>query len=190
MTRAERRLPAWAAWCLGGALVVAAWFVALGTPDEDHVQASFPVPVAVGEQGVGRNIAATITDIRRTSALTADDWSAEGNWVVVELDVSAVTSEESATLSHAELVVDGVRYSASERPDSLRGWALSAGIPHAGGLAFELPEGLDSGDVTLELALAPLYDTRLDSVIVTRFDLGSVPVTTSDELPETDWAHR
>jgi hypothetical protein len=186
MARADRRLPRWAAWIIGAGLVVAAWFVALVTPGEQQIQAPMPLTVAVGEEAVGRNIAATITDVRRTSELRAGDWSAEGNWVVVELDVASVTSEDLVNLSHAELVVDGVRFGASERPDSLRKEQLSAGVPTSGGLAFELPADLDSGQATLELAVSS--DRRLDSMIVLVFDLAAVPTAPRDELPETGWA--
>ncbi|MFK4808038.1 hypothetical protein ACI3KX_19410 [Microbacterium sp. ZW CA_36] len=187
MARADRTLPRWAAWSVGAGLVVVAWFVALVTPGEEQIQAPMPLIAAVGEEAVGRNIAATISDVRRTSELHAGDWSAEGNWIVVDLDVASVTSEVLVSLNHAELVVDGVRYGASERPDSLFREQLSAGVPIGGGLAFELPADLDSGDATLELALSS--DRRLDSMIVLEFDLGAVPTAPSDELPETGWAN-
>ena len=187
MAGADRTLPRWAAWSIGAGLVVAAWFVALATPGEEQIQAPMPVPVAVGEEGVGRNLAATVTDVRRTSELHAGDWSAEGNWVVVEVDVASVTSEDLVTLRHTELVVDGVRYGASERPDSLSDQSLSAGVATRGGLAFELPANLDAGTAELELALSS--DRRLDSMIVVDFDLGAVPTAPRDELPETGWAN-
>lgn len=187
MARADRTLPRWAAWSIGAGLVIAAWFVALATPGEEQIQAPMPVPVAVGEEGIGRNLAATVTDVRRTSELHAGGWSAEGNWLVLDVDVAAVTSERLVRLRHAEIVVDGVRYGASERPDSLADESLSAGIATRGGLAFELPADLDSGNATLELALSS--DRRLDSMIVVEFDLGAVPTAPRDELPETGWAN-
>ncbi|KAF2416148.1 DUF4352 domain-containing protein [Microbacterium sp. B35-30] len=187
MARADRALPRWAAWSIGAGLVVAAWFVALVTPGEEQIQGPMPLVAAVGEEAVARNIAATVTDVRRTSELHAGDWSAEGNWVVVELDVASVASEDLVSLNHAELVVDGVRYGASDRPDSLRKEQLSAGIPTSGGLAFELPADLASGDATLELAVSS--DRRLDSMIMLDFDLAAVPTAPRDELPETGWAN-
>ncbi|MFK4838002.1 hypothetical protein ACI3KY_19925 [Microbacterium sp. ZW T2_14] len=187
MARADRTLPRWAAWSIGAGLVVAAWFVALATPGEEQIQAPMPVPVAVGEEGVGRNLAATVTDVRRTSELHAGDWSAEGNWLIVDVEVAAVTSEDVVNLGHAEIVIDGVRYGASDRPDSLSGQPLSAGVATRGGLAFELPASLDTGTAALELALSS--DRRLDSMIVVDFDLGAVPTAPRDELPETGWAN-
>ena len=187
MARADRTLPRWVAWSVGAGLVVVAWFVALVTPGEEQIQAPMPLTAAVGEEAVGRNLAATITDVRRTSELHAGDWSAEGNWIVVDLDVASVASEDLVNLNHAELIVDGVRYGASDRPDSLLRQSLSAGVPTSGGLAFELPADLDSGTATLELALSS--DPRLDSMIVVDFDLGALPAASSDELPETGWAN-
>jgi hypothetical protein len=186
MAKAERTAPRWVAWAAGSALVVGAWFVALGTPSEDEIQAAMTVTAAVGEEAVGRNLAATVTDIRRTAELSAGAWSAEGNWVVVDLDVAAVASEDLVSLRHADLIVDGVRFSASERPESLRQEPLSAGVARGGGLAFELPADLHSGQASLELALAS--DTRLDSLIVVPFELEAIPAIDRDELPETGWA--
>ena len=179
--------PRWAAWAIGAGLLVAAWFVALVTPGEDQTQSPFPITVAVGEEGVGRNIAATVTDIRRVGELTAGDWSDEGNWLVVDLDVASVVSEFGVLLSFAEISVDGVRYGASERPDSLRQEGLAAGIPRSGSLAFELPDDLETGEAVLQLAIDG--DTRLDSVIVVPFDLADVPFSAAGELRETGWTH-
>lgn len=170
-----RRLPRAAAWAIGAVLIVAAWFVALATPGEEQAQAPFPVDARVGEQAAGRNLSATITELRRAGDVRADDgWSAQGNWLVVDLEASAVVTEEGARLGHAFVEIDGVRYSASERPASLARAALAAGIPTAGSLAFELPDGLDAGAGRLELALAPGGDARLDSMIVLSFELGDV----------------
>lgn len=183
----EYRLPRWAPWPIGVILVIAAWFVALVTPGEERVTSPFPVTAAVGDEGAGRNIAVTVTDMHRAAEVTAGGWSAEGNWLVVDLDVASVVSESGTLLSHLELVVDGVRYGASERPESLRRAGLSAGIPRSGSLAFELPEDLIDGDAVLELAIDG--DTRLDSMIVVPFDLADVPDVGAAELTETKWTN-
>ncbi|WP_109209021.1 MULTISPECIES: hypothetical protein [Microbacterium] len=180
-------MPAWVAWSLGVGFIVAAWFVALATPDEQQAQSAFAVAAAVGEEATGRNVAVTITDLRRASEVSAGGWSAEGNWLVVDLDAAAVVAEENAHLNHAMLEIDGVRFSASDRPDSLSRAALSAGVPVSGSLAFELPEGLDAGTGTLELALAA--DTRLDSMIVLEVDLGEVAEVTTAELAASEWTN-
>ena len=183
------RLPGWAAWAIGAGLIVAAWFVALVTPGEEQAQAPFPVAAVVGEPATGRTLTATITDIRRAGEVNAPDgWTAEGNWLVVDLEAAAVMSEDSGYIRHAMVEIDGVRYSASDRPDLLVGRPLAIGLPRTGSLAFELPDGVDAGAATLELA-ADSIDPRLDSMIVLSFDLAEVPVVDATELVETDWAN-
>ncbi|NLP83410.1 DUF4352 domain-containing protein [Microbacterium sp. CFH 90308] len=183
------RLPGWAAWAIGAGLIVAAWLVALVTPGEEQAQAPFPVEVTVGQEATGRNLTGTVTDIRRTARLSAaDGWTAEGNWLVVDLQAASVISE-GGDINHAVVVIDGVRFSASDRPESFLDTTMTAGITQTGSLAFELPEGLDEGSGTLELALAPGNDVRLDSMIVVSFDLADVPVVDETELVETGWVN-
>lgn len=183
------RLPGWAAWAIGAGLIVAAWFVALVTPGEEQAQAPFVVEATIGEPATGRNLTATITDIRRTADVSAaDGWAAEGNWLVVDLQAASVI-EEGGDINHAVVVIDGVWFSASDRPESFLGTTMTAGITQTGSLAFELPDGLDEGAGTLELALAPRNDVRLDSMIVLSFDLAEVPVVDEGELIETGWAN-
>jgi hypothetical protein len=80
----------WATWAVGAALVATAWGVAAITPPEGAAESPFPVAVAVGERGEGRNIAVTVADIRRAERVSAGEWTAEGNWVIVDFDVEAV----------------------------------------------------------------------------------------------------
>lgn len=181
------RLPAWAAWAIGAGLIVVAWFVALVTPGEEQAQAPFVVEATTGEEATGRNLTVTITDVRRTAGLrAADGWTAEGNWLVVDLRAASVLSE-GGVIAHAMAEIDGVQFSASDRPDSLLDVALTAGIPQTGSLAFELPRDLTSGSGRLEFALDA--DVRLDSMIVLSFDLADVPVVDEAELIETGWTN-
>lgn len=183
------RLPGWAAWIIGAGLIVAAWFVALVTPGEEQAQAPFPVAAVVGEPATGRTITATITDIRRAAVVSAPDgWTAEGNWLVVDLEAAAVLSEDSGYIRHAMVEIGGVRYSASDRPNLLLNQPLAIGPSRTGSLAFELPDGLDAGAATLELA-SDSTDVRLDSMIVLSFDLAEVPAVETAELAETDWTN-
>lgn len=178
----------WATWAIGGALIVAAWGVALMTPPEDALERPFPVTVDVGERGEGRNIAITVHDVRRAEAASAGEWRAEGNWVIVDLDAEAVISEFGTLLSLATLEVDGRTYAASERPDSLRRGSLSVGIPRSGSLAFELPDDVDPAHAVLTLGLDT--DPRLDSVIVIPVDLREIDVESDAELRPTGWSTR
>jgi hypothetical protein len=178
----------WASWAIGGALIAAAWGVALITPPEDAFERPFPVTVDVGELGEGRNIAITVHDVRRAEAASAGEWTAVGNWVIVDLDAEAVVAEFGTLLNLATLEVDGRTYAASERPDSLRRGSLSVGIPRSGSLAFELPDGVDPADAVLTLGLDS--DPRLDSLIVVPIDLSRIDVESDAELQPSGWSTR
>ncbi|HYI52296.1 MAG TPA: hypothetical protein VEX42_12075 [Microbacterium sp.] len=176
----------WATWAVGAGLVAAAWGVAAVTPADDAEEAPFPVVVELGDRGVGRNIAVTVTDVRRVESVSAGEWSAEGNWVVVDLDAEAVQSEFGTLLTLATLQVDGRTFRASERPESLLRGGLSVGIPLSGSVAFELPEGLDGGHAMLTFGLDT--DPRLDSLLVADIDLGAIELDREAELQPTDWS--
>ena len=178
----------WVSWGVGAALVAVAWGVAAITPTEDSSEDPFPVTVAVGERGEGRNIAITVDDIRRAETVRADEWSATGNWVVVDLDAEAVVSESGTLLTVATLEVDGRTFGASERPDSLLKAALSVDIPQSGSVAFELPAELHGGDGILTFGLRA--DPRLDSLIVLDVDLDAIDVEDEAELRVTGWSTR
>lgn len=176
----------WATWAVGAGLVAAAWGVALVTPAEDAEEAPFPVVVGLGDRGVGRNIAVTVTDVRRAESVRAGEWSSDGNWVVVDLDAEAVTSEFGTLFTLATLEVDGRTFRASERPASLLRGGLSVGIPLSGSVAFELPDELDDGDALLTFGLDT--DPRLDSLLLLEIDLGAIDVDRDAELRTTDWS--
>ena len=178
----------WATWGVGAALVAAAWGVALVTPAEDAEEAPFPVTVEVGERGVGRNVAVTVTDVRRAETVTAGEWSAHGNWLVVDLEAEAVVSEFGALLALATIEVDGRTFRASERPESMLRGPLSVGIPRSGSIAFELPDDVAGG--AGELRMGQMTDERLDSVIVVPVDLDAYPVESEADLRPSGWSPR
>ena len=179
-------MKSWLQWTIGAGLVVAAWGVAALTPPEEAREAPFPVRAVIGEPASGRNIETTIADVRRADRVTAGAWSADGNWVVVDLTVEAVMTEP-ASLALATLTIGDRVFSASERPKSLAQSALAVGIPLSGSLAFELPTDADQGEGTLSLALHG--DSRLDSVIELPIDLGALPHPPSIELEPTGWTN-
>lgn len=170
----------------GAALILAAWGVAALTPSEDDIVSPFRVTAGLGDKAVGRDIAVTVTDVRRAETVSTADWTADGNWVVFDLDAEAVVSEAGASLQLATLEIGGSTYRASERPDSFFAGPLSVGIPRSGSIAFELPPTVTAGDALLSLGRNT--DTRLDSMIVLEVDLGDVSVESSVELHPTDWS--
>lgn len=176
-----------AAAAVGAALVVAAWGVALVTPSEDDAVIPFTVQGLLGEEASGRNLAVTVTDVRRAASVSTEEWTADGNWVVVDIEAHAIEEEVGASLVLATVQIDGVTYRASERPDSILETRLAVDIPRIGSLAFELPASLAAGDAVLRLALRT--DTRLDSVLEFPLDLDDVDVETDAELIATGWSN-
>ena len=174
-------------WVIGAGLLVLAWLVALVTPSEDAHEAPFPVAAAVGEEGIGRNIAVRVDEVRRAESVVEGGWTAEGNWLVVDLEAAAVV-KEGVSLTLATFTVDGRTYRASERPMSLLQAGLFAGIPQTGSLAFELPDELVDGTGVLRFAIDS--DTRLDSVVEVTVDLAELEAEASVELLPTEWNTR
>lgn len=175
----------WVTAAVGAVMVVAAWGVALVTPSDDDVVGPFSVQLALGEHAAGRNLGVTLEHVRRAASVSTDTWSAEGNWVVVDLSAEAIVDEFGASLRLATLTVGDTTYQASERPASFFEQSLAVGIPRSGSLAFELPEKLPAGHAVLTLALNT--DTRLDSAFTYDFDLAAVAVEPEAQLLETGW---
>lgn len=170
----------------GALLVAIAWGVAAVTPTEDDIVSPFPLTAPIGAPAVGRDIAVTVLQVHRAESVSAGEWTAEGNWVVFDLDAEAVVSEAGSILRLATLEIGGLTFRASERPESIFETSLSVGIPRTGSIAFELPESVHGGTGVLRLALNS--DTRLDSVIVLDADLGEIDVEPAVELLPTDWS--
>ncbi|GAA3199107.1 hypothetical protein [Microbacterium terregens] len=179
---------AWLAWSTGAALIAAAWGIALITPSEAAPEEPFPVAVQIGEAGMGRDLAVTVVDVRRAEAARTDEWSAAGNWVVVDLDAAAVLSEYGNSLALVTLETGGRTFRASERPESLLGHALSVGAPLSGSVAFELPDEAAGGPAVLTFGVST--DPRLDSLIVLEIDLDDIALDGEAELIPVDWSTR
>lgn len=177
-----------AQWAIGAGLLVLAWLIALATPDESAHEAPFAVAAAVGEEGVGRNIVVRVDEVRRADSVVAGNWTADGNWLVVDLVASAVVEEFGVSLALATYTVDGRTYRASERPVSFLQAGLLAGIPQSGSLAFELAE--DVGDGRGKLRFAVNSDPRLDSIVEVTVDLAELETEASVELLPTEWRSR
>lgn len=180
---AGRRLVPWA---VGAVLVLAAGVVTAVTPPEQALLDPFAVRGGAGETVTARTIAASVIEVSRAERVTMTDgtWEADGNWVVVELAVSAPTTEVDAAIGVASLLIDGRLYQASERPPAtMVGTALRVGTDTIGMLAFELPDGVTTGSG--ELRLSGRYPTpELDDVIVFPVDLDQVVTTSSVEIDE------
>jgi hypothetical protein len=171
-----------------------AWVVAETTPSEEAWQAPIVVSGHIGETLTGRNIEAVVSEVRIAEEVTASNgWAGPTNgvWIVVDASVATVVDDYGASLGTAELVVDGVTYSASERPDdgTIAREPLSTGIPITGPLMFEVPRNLvDSEEAaSARIQLAVSGDPRVDSMLVVGVDLTTLPVLPSVETDDPMW---
>lgn len=174
-------------WITAAALVIAAWFVAWLTPDDDaHWSDPFVVPAEVGETATARDLVATVDQVRWTPSVSTASWQDEGTWLVIDLTVASRTEPKGIW---ATLEIDGDTYAPSNRPPTteagLGSARLIAGVPQSGALAFELPDDA-SGEAVLHLS--NISDTRLDSVIHVTIDLDATEEVAHVDLPKYGWA--
>lgn len=167
-------------------ILVVAGLVRHVTPGGDDWQDPFEVSGPVGDPVVGRTLEVTVSQARVAERITSPrGWTGEteGVWVVVDASVTSLL--DGGLFGTTDLVVGGVRFGASERPDgdSLEGISLRAGVPMRGALAFEVTEAaLDSTQARLELAGGG--ETRLDSLLVIPLRLGDLDRVDELELPD------
>ncbi|NYF17014.1 hypothetical protein HDC37_001842 [Microbacterium sp. AK009] len=178
----------WLAWAIGLVLVVAAWGVIQITPTQDDAETPFPLAAGIDQAATARGFAVAVTDVRLGARAVAGGWSADGTWLVVDLEAEATHEEDGTVLDRADLTIDGVTYRASERPSSLFGSGLTPGIPRQGSVAFELPSDVVRRAATLELGLNE--DARLDSAVTVSIDLAELELLDEVEVRETAWASR
>jgi hypothetical protein len=178
---------------LVGVLTIA-WFVAHTTPTEEVWQGPIVVSGDIGEKLTGRNIEAIVSQVRIAETVSASNgWAGptSGVWVVVDTSVAAVVDDLGVSLGTAELVIDGVTYSASERPDdgTIARQQLTTGIPLRGPLMFEVPRELVESEAataaTIQLAIN--RDPRADSLITIGVDLSALAVLPSIETDDPIW---
>ncbi len=181
-------------WILTAALVAGAGVLTAIKPGEHAVEVPFTVQAKIGAEGVARNIAVTVHEARFTSHVTGrpngtgldKDWSADGLWLVVDLDAAAVREQQS--LLFATLEVDGMTFSASDRMQSFMNAGLVPGIAKSGRIAFELPASLHRGPAVLSFSTRP--DNRLDSIVQVPVDLAHAGSAGSVEITEPTWSTR
>jgi hypothetical protein len=194
------RTPWWRHLVNGAALVailVVAGFVAHSSPNDELWQSPITVAGAPGERISGRNIAASVDEVRAADSVrTSNGWAGEtsGVWVVVDVTVESVVDDYGAQLGFAHLVVGDTRYSTSRRPvtGTVAGASLTTGIPISGPLVFEVPRELLSEpaarDAHVQLALD--NDPRVDSLIEVPVDLTALTIQPEIESVDPDWSTR
>lgn len=174
-------------WGITIVLLAATWAVNTVALPYDSDEASFPVRTNVGHHATAGNLSLTVTDVHAARSITdSKGWSADGTWLVVDVDAAAVQSQSGSSLTFAELTIGDRTFSATERGDTLfNTGALIPGVMRHGSLAFELPTGALEGQATLQLANTQRVEDN--SVIEVPIDLGGLTVEDSVTLPETGW---
>ena len=180
----KRALP----WLLTAALLAAAWLVAFATPDDSASVEPFVVPAAIGEEAVGREFALTVQQVRISDGVNAPNgWSADGTWLLVDVDARSTLEQTGSLLGGAELTIGDRSFRASERMPSMFREQVVTGVSRTGMLAFELPGDVLTGTGVLRLSLDD--DTRADSVAELRIDLDELERVSDAEIVATDWTN-
>lgn len=182
----KRLLP----WLLTAALLAGAWGIVEVTLPDDAASAPFVTSAAIGEPAAARDLAVTVTDVRAAREVTdTAGWSADGTWLIVDLDAAAVVSAQGATLGLAELRIGELTFSATDRGTTFWRQRLVPGVARSGSLAFELPADALSGPAVLRLGNPTgRADIPLDGVIEVPLDLDDVVLVPRAELNENGWA--
>lgn len=178
-------------WLLTAALLACAWLVSKATLPDDATIAPFPATAQIGEETAARNLVVTITDVHLANRVTdAAGWSADGTWLVVDLDAAGAGADDIGLLTVAELTIGERTFSATDRGTTFLGQRLVTGVPRAGSLAFELPADVTDDVATLRLGVptGPPGEVLSDGVIDLSIALGALAVEREVVLHETGWA--
>lgn len=183
-------------WLVTIVLLVAAGVVSAIAPADDAEVAAFVVSGEIGEEVTGRDLVATVTDARTATGVVGEEdrtgeeaWTADGNWLVVDVDAASVTGPRvayitgSVALGGAVFEIDGREYRASERTPSMLNTRLNPGVPRHGSLAFELPALTGTGVLRLSIT----SDTRMDSVLEIPIDLDAATAVAEARITEPEW---
>lgn len=176
-------------WLLGAVLVIAAGAVTTTIPAEDSLLAPLVVRGDTDDTLTSRSMVVTMQDAVFAESLEVESagWSADGNWLLVTLAVSATQTEKDAVIGLATLTIDGIVFQASERPStSLLQTRLHVGTDIVGTLAFELPDDLRSGVGELQVTTFTAMP-QLDEVIAVPVDLDQLETTARYSLEPPGW---
>ena len=178
-------------WLLTTALLACAWVLVKVTLPGDAPDAPFPAVAQIGEEAVTRNLVATVTDVHLTNRVTdAEGWSAEGTWLVIDLDAASGVTQRLSTLRLAELTIGERTFSATDRGTTFLAQRLVTAVPRSGSLAFELPDDVVGDRATLRLGVPGSggFEVLRDGVIDLPIDLATLPVEAEVLLVENGWA--
>lgn len=178
-------------WLATVALLVGAWVVSKATLPDDAPNAPFPTVATIGEPATARNLVVTVTDVHLADRVSdATGWSADGTWLVVDLEAATEVTQDLSRLTLAELTIGDRTFSATDRGTTFAAERLVTGVPRSGSLAFELPDDVTGDRATLRLAVpsAGVGEVLRDAVIDLPIDLAALPVHAEVLLDENGWA--
>lgn len=175
------------AWTLTAALLAGAWALNAITLDDEAAFSDIVTTGETGEPVIADNLEVVVTDVHAArSVVDANGWSADGTWVVVDIDAAAVDSQDAAAIRLAELVIGDRLFTASERPVSARqAIPLVPGVSRSGSLAFELPPDALVGTATLRLGTTTIGALRPVAEIPLALD--DLAVEQQVQLDENGW---
>ena len=166
------------------ALLALAFLVRLTQPSDEDVEKPFVTAVTLEQPAEGRDLTLTAHDAVLSDRLTTSDWVGEtdGVWLVID---ATIGSKLGIATPEAPLTIDGVQYTASDRPDDAAlGGSLDPGLPQRGAFVFELPlSAVDGpGAAAAQVRFATAFRVRLDSAIDLSLDLTALQHETSTVL--------
>lgn len=173
-------------WGTTAVLLAATWGLNAVMLGENAAQTGIVITGQPGTPVQTRNLVVTVEDVRAAHTVTdAQDWSADGTWLVVDLSASAVDTQVAARLGLAELVIGERTFRATERGQTFAEAGLVPGVARSGSVAFELPSDAIAGPAMLRFS--PVAYPNLDGVIEIAIDLDAVRTEDSITLRTTDW---
>jgi hypothetical protein len=170
----------------GVGLLLAAFGLASTTPSDDVLQAPFAATGEVGDEIVSRSLVLTVHRVGLAREISVDgaEGTTAGVWLVVEATLAA--TRERTTVD-ADVLIDGVRYTASGRfsTETLADRVADVDLPTTGAIVIELPAGVRdlSGAAAAVLRVSASTDARLDSVAELPLDLTALEV---EDLTQVD----
>ncbi|WP_146008103.1 DUF4352 domain-containing protein [Microbacterium aurantiacum] len=174
-------------WLLTVVLLAGAWALVKITLPVGSAQEPFVTAAELGEEAFARNFAVTVTEVHAArTVIDSEGWSAEGTWLVVDLEAAAQVKQEGTSLRVATLTIGERTFSATDRGATFYREGLVTGVPRSGSLAFEIPDDVLGEHATLRLGATG--NPVLDGVIEMRIDLAALPVDSEVTLQENGWA--
>lgn len=180
-------------WLIAAAFLLAAWGTTLILPSDTAFRDAYVTMGDIGESIETRNLVVTVHDAMLVDSITDPTgmgvWQGEANWLVFDVSAQLTVDENAGSLVTNHVWLGGDRYTASERLETVLSRSpLSIAYATRGYLVFEIPQGVNSGEVRLDLGNgAYKYAPGVASV---KIDLSKVTHQPSLELTHPEREER